>query len=79
MNCPRGADIETIGFVALKADDRPVVSLFEILYRSDSGTGCVLLSCLDTGTGLFTIETVITSLRIDRQLIKDRLQYYLQF
>jgi hypothetical protein len=71
MNRAGWANIETIGFVALKADDRPVVSFFEILYRSDSGTGCVLLSRLDEGTGLFTIETVITSLRIDRQLIKD--------
>jgi hypothetical protein len=71
--------METVGLTALKANNRAVIGLPEILDRPDSGTADILCPGLDEGTGLFTIETVITSIRIDRQLIKDRLQYYLQF
>jgi hypothetical protein len=59
------ADMETVGVIALKADNRPVIGLFEILDRPDSGASLILSSGFDFGAGLFAIETVIAFLRID--------------
>jgi hypothetical protein len=59
------ADMETVWVIALKADNRSVIGLFEILDRADSGASFILSSGFDFGAGLFAIETVIAFLRID--------------
>jgi hypothetical protein len=59
------ADMQTVGVIALKADHRSVIGLFEVFDRSDSGASLVLFPGFDFGTGLFAIETVIAFLRID--------------
>jgi hypothetical protein len=65
MNGSGRTDVETVRVIALKADNRPVIGLFEILDRPDSGASLILSSGFDFGAGLFAIETVIAFLRID--------------
>jgi hypothetical protein len=59
------ADVKAVWVIALKADNRPIIGLFEILDRPDSGASLILSSGFDFGAGLFAIETVIAFLRID--------------
>jgi hypothetical protein len=64
-NRPRGTDMETVGLAALKADNRAVISLPEMLDRPDSGTADLLRPGLNEGAGLFTVEAIIAFFRID--------------
>jgi hypothetical protein len=57
--------MEAVGLTALKTDHRTVISLPEILDRSDSGTADILRSGLDEGTGFFAIKAIIAFFRID--------------
>src|SRR4030042_1328645 len=72
-------NIEAIGFITLDADDRTEIGFFKILDGPYPRTSRILGLSFYSGTGLFTIQTVVTFLRIDGQLIKDRFQFYLQF
>lgn len=57
--------METVGLTALKADNRAVIGLPEILDRPDSGTADILCPGLDEGTGLFAVKAIIAFFRID--------------
>jgi hypothetical protein len=65
MNGSGRTDMETVRVIALKADNRSVIGLFEIFDRPDSGASLVLSPGFDFGTGLFAIETVIAFFRIN--------------